>query len=92
MDKKLTLKTDIWSFGLLILEAFAGEVTWNLGLTAPSALDSYLKLSALDPYPPMPYDLADMLYRCFKVDPDDRWKSMEDVSQALRNITEYNRA
>jgi WD40 repeat protein len=41
--QKLTRRTDIWSFGLSILEMFTGMVTWRIGAAAPVALEIYLK-------------------------------------------------
>ena len=39
----LSRKTDVWSWGLTVLEAFTGEVTWMVGQAAAEALESYLE-------------------------------------------------
>ena len=38
----LSRKTDIWSFGVSVLEVFTGEVSWTTGIVAGEALESYV--------------------------------------------------
>ncbi|EFH80097.1 serine/threonine-protein kinase [Ktedonobacter racemifer] len=40
-EQKLSRKTDIWSWGLSVLEMFTGEVTWRIGVAAREALAEY---------------------------------------------------
>jgi WD40 repeat protein/serine/threonine protein kinase len=67
LGEKLTRRTDIWSWGLTVLEMFTGEVTWASGVAAAQALEAYNNHgSEAEEIPPMPQDLALLLERCFK--------------------------
>ncbi|MBV6343723.1 serine/threonine-protein kinase, partial [Candidatus Magnetobacterium casense] len=67
----LSLKTDIWSWGVSILEIFIGGVTWLSGNVAALVLDDYLRNPQFDVnIPHMPQPLAALLKRCFSQDPD----------------------
>jgi len=67
LGKKLTRRTDIWSWGLTVLEMFTGEVTWASGVAAAQALQAYLKHGGeAEEIPPMPGELALLLARCFR--------------------------
>jgi WD40 repeat protein len=64
---KLSRKTDIWSWGLSVLEMFAGEVTWRAGPAAAEALTDYLRRRpASTSLPRMPTSLAGLLRQCFR--------------------------
>ncbi len=84
----LTQKSDIWSWGVLVLELFTGEVTWMSGLGAADVLEQYLQEDATDEdvVTGMPYDLADILAECFLPDPMDRPTSFSAIVDALRAI------
>jgi len=85
--QSLSRKTDIWSWGLSVLEMFAGEVFWRAGQAAPEALDSFLNTGAEDEsIPKMPDGLAEFLQQCFGHNPDDRPKDMQEVSAKLIEI------
>jgi WD40 repeat protein len=79
-------KTDVWSWGVSVLEMFTGAATWSGGYLAPAALDAFLS-SAGDPdLPRLPPALADLLRRCFRQDPDERPRDMLEVVAALEEI------
>ena len=82
----LNHKTDIWSYGLTVLEMFTGPAKWFLGVLAPNVLEGYLKKAPYPPYPMMPDGLAQVLFRCFENRPQDRWESMSDLSSALQEV------
>ncbi|MDI7276330.1 MAG: protein kinase, partial [Anaerolineae bacterium] len=85
--RPLSLKTDIWSWGLSVLEMFVGEVTWLAGQVAPEALAGYLETGPQDAaIPPMPASLADLLRQCFQVEPEARPTDMQSASIALEQI------
>lgn len=80
----LTPSTDIWSWGLSVLEMFIGDVTWMAGPGAAAALEGYLELGAEDDcIPPMPPEIADLLRQCFQTDPAERPENMGTVIDSL---------
>jgi WD40 repeat protein/Zn ribbon nucleic-acid-binding protein len=83
----LSRKTDIWSWGLSVLEMFAGEVFWKAGQAAQEALESYLETGVEDEaIPKMPEVLVGLLKQCFQRIPDDRLKDMQEIAGRLREI------
>jgi len=85
--KPLSRKTDIWSWGVSVLEMFTGEVTWLSGQAAGEALESYLEVGVDDGViPKMPYELTNVLRRCFQKNPDERLKDMVEIVSALQEI------
>jgi serine/threonine protein kinase len=68
--QKLTRKTDIWSWGVSVLEMFTGEVTWGHGTVAGEALEDYLEGGGQAPgRPKIPGPVGKVLQRCFQSDP-----------------------
>ena len=85
----LTVATDIWSWGLVALEMFVGDVTWMAGPAAMQSLDGFLELGPENStIPAIPSDMADLLRACFSDKPADRPASMGDVITKLLNIYE----
>ncbi|MEM2582431.1 MAG: serine/threonine-protein kinase [Candidatus Caldarchaeum sp.] len=80
----LSRKTDIWSWGVMVLEMFTREVTWQSGVLAPYVLEEYLKRQSGTLT--MPRELADLLRQCFQRDPNKRPKTMLEVAEALKGI------
>ncbi|GCE14502.1 tetratricopeptide repeat protein [Tengunoibacter tsumagoiensis] len=80
----LSRKTDIWSWGLSVLEMFTGEVTWTIGIAAQEVLSDY---EGLDPaIPKLPDDVINLLQKCFQPLPDDRPATMLEVAKELQLI------
>ena len=81
----LDRRSDLWGFGLSVLEAFLGGRTWEYGLAAPAVLDTYRRngLSA-GGRPAMPEPVADLLARCFEERPEDRPHDLVEVVGGLR--------
>ncbi|GHO79546.1 hypothetical protein KSD_73170 [Ktedonobacter sp. SOSP1-85] len=80
----LNRKTDMWSWGVSILEMFVGEITWRSGSAARAVLASH---EAQDPaIPPMPAALVKLLARCFEQQPEQRPTSMLEVATLLQEI------
>jgi WD40 repeat protein/serine/threonine protein kinase len=78
--------TDVWSWGVSLLELFVGDVTWMTGAAAPLVLASYLRgdLPAADPtIPPMPGPVIELLSRCFERDPVDRPNTAMELADRL---------
>jgi WD40 repeat protein/serine/threonine protein kinase len=84
---KLTRRTDIWSWAVSVFEMFTGEVTWRGGQVAGASLETYLDMGIDDDaIPPMPEALVELLKHCFQRNPDDRPRSMAEVSKVLETI------
>jgi len=86
MGGKVDEMTDIWSFGVSLLEMFAGEITWKSGVAAPEALSTLLSAGPTAPFPEMPHSVAEILRRCFQKHPADRWKQFADIESALIEV------
>lgn len=83
----LTRQTDIWSWGVSVLEMYKGGRTWEYGEAAYHLLAEYLNSSAIDPgIPKMPKSLADLLQHCFQKDPTKRPATMAEVADTLQAI------
>jgi serine/threonine protein kinase len=83
----LTRKTDIWSWGVAVLELFMGGRTWLVGEAAPEALESYLAEGPPDPgIPAMPVGMAELLRQCFQENPADRPANIAEVAAALEEL------
>ena len=96
--RKLDRRTDVWSWGVSVLEMFRGEVTWQSGRVAAQALAAFLKTNGEDEHiPGMPKEVAKLLEGCFREDPAQRWQRLEAVVQNLKGVyraavgTEYIR-
>jgi WD40 repeat protein len=83
--EKLSRKTDIWSWGLSVLEMFTGEVTWMAGQMAAEVLESYIETGVEDEaIPRMPEAMVELLRQCFQRDPVDRPRSMQEIVMRLK--------
>ncbi len=84
---EVTHKTDVWSWGVSMIELFSGDVYWRQGSKAKSVLDDLLKYgSRYEMVPKMPQRLSALLYQCFQENPDDRPASMKVIADELREI------
>lgn len=82
----LSQATDVWSWGVSVLEMFAGQVFWLAGEAAAQSLESYLEHDITDPaIPPMPLPLVDLLRRCFQDEPTRR-PAMAQVVEELKAV------
>jgi WD40 repeat protein/serine/threonine protein kinase len=82
--EKMTHATDIWSWGICVLECFTVKTVWKRGHEAPDVLTRYLAQSAERPgLLPMPPRLAEVLRRAFQVSPDARPKNMNEIADEL---------
>ena len=57
----LSRKTDVWSWGVSVLELFTGEVTWPSGTVALEVLEDNLASGGTARLPPMPAGVVDVL-------------------------------
>jgi len=86
-SQSLSPKTDIWSWGLSVLEMFTGGVFWQTGQAAGQVLESYLQSEHKDEeLPNVPARLADLLRQCFMRAPEDRPSDMNVIADQLTSI------
>jgi WD40 repeat protein len=80
----LSRKTDIWSWGLSVLQMFTGGVFWLAGQAGPEALASYLENGPEEAsIPKMPNGVVALLTRCFHRHPQHRPKDMVELAGEL---------
>jgi serine/threonine protein kinase len=85
--ERLSVQTDIWSWGVSVLEMFAGEMFWQYGEAADEVLDGFLEEGAYLPdVPKMPAQVAELLQQCFQRDPAERPKDMLEIAGRLQEI------
>jgi tetratricopeptide (TPR) repeat protein len=84
----LSRRTDVFSFGVSVLEMFNGRVTWGSGENAlKDGLEELLENGPDDTrLPPLPLPVAEVLRRCLREKPNERWASMAQVAEGLKNL------
>ncbi len=96
---KLSHRTDIWSWALSVLAVFTGGTIWArkrrpTGMEGLKYLDAYLSECSKIPkhsdksIPLMPKDLASLLRKCLKEDPNARPNSMMECADIIVDIYE----
>ncbi len=82
-------RTDLWGWAATIVEMLLGKRTWEWGLDVPGKLERYCQAAAAGQtvfrVPPCD-SLVDVLRRCFRRDPSQRWSSMRDAAAALMAV------
>jgi len=85
----LTPATDIWSWGGSLLEVFAGGLRWISGEDALVVFAELQRPGAVGgPLLPIPSAVAEVLERCFRLEPGERWSSMAELAAALEDVYE----
>jgi len=83
----LTRSTDIWSWGVSVLEMFTGTATWESGLAADQLLEHCRRNGSPDKsIPAMPRRLADLLGMCFVQEPSARLAGLTEAVNRLKTI------
>ena len=83
----LSRKTDIWSWAVSVLEAFAGEVSWQSGVAAPELLKHLAEVRTEGvALPEMPESLRELLQACFESDPARRPRDASEISRRLAKV------
>jgi tetratricopeptide (TPR) repeat protein len=85
--KPLSLQTDVWSWGVAVLEIFAGRCPCRYGPHAPESLEALVR-GELASVLVMPDAVASVLRRCFRSVPSERWGSMLDAAASLVQLYE----
>ncbi|MFH0871556.1 MAG: serine/threonine-protein kinase, partial [bacterium] len=81
----LSRKTDIWSWGVSVLDMFMGCVSCpHGGHIAAEVLMDFLESGQTEPgLPEMPEAVADVLRRCLAHYPAERWSEMSGAAETL---------
>jgi WD40 repeat protein/serine/threonine protein kinase len=88
LGQAVSPRTDLWGWGVSVLEMFTGGVHWQFGSVAASVLENYLQEAPPEGIPPMPAALAELLRQCFQDDPEQRPASMDEVAERLMRLYE----
>ena len=82
--KRLARQTDIWSWGVAVLDMFYGTVSCRYGQAAGAALEAYFEPGLADEeLPRMPPKITILLGKCFLRDPSHRWQSTLEIAETL---------
>ncbi|HCE46123.1 MAG TPA: hypothetical protein DET40_21475 [Lentisphaeria bacterium] len=83
--QKLSRGTDVWSWGVSVMEMFTGGVSWSSGSVANEVLGNYMKNNDdCGQIPLMPDGLAEILVKCFQPDSERRWNNLGEVTEKLK--------
>ena len=81
---KLSRRTDVWSWGVSLLDIFYGEVSCGYGQTAGQSLEAYFRDNvARESLPRMPVEMTMVLGKCFQPKPEHRWENISEAADAL---------
>ena len=83
--KKVDTRSDIFSFGAVLYEMATGVRAFE-GESSLSTLSAILRDEARpmsEVAPDVPPQLEDVIQRCLRKMPDDRWQSMKEIQSAL---------
>jgi serine/threonine-protein kinase len=83
--KKVDTRSDIFSFGAVLYEMATGVRAFE-GESSLSTLSAILRDEARpmsEVAPDVPPQLEDVIQRCLRKMPDDRWQSMKEIQAAL---------
>jgi len=87
--RRLTRRTDIWSWAASVLEMFYGGLFWVRGPIVNESLDDYLEHGPspdVDMIPRMPAGISDLLHRCFRRREDERPRDMMEIATNLQQV------
>ncbi len=82
------LRTDIYSLGHIAYELITGERA-RRGTTVPDVLEQHLREPIKDPgsiIPDLPDELADFIVRATRMDPDERYSSVDQILHELEPL------
>lgn len=83
----LSRKTDIWSWGVSVLDMLIGGVSCRYGQTAGESLESYIEANKVDEdLRVLPDGIVSILRGCFQPLPEQRWENLVGVADALTRL------
>jgi WD40 repeat protein/serine/threonine protein kinase len=87
--KPLSLKTDMWSWAVTVLQMFTVDVLWSGGQVALTALKQFIEKGPKSSAPVnMPRGVASVLEQCFQKDPAKRPTDMLEAAGPLQDLYE----
>jgi serine/threonine protein kinase len=90
--KKADARSDIFSFGSVVYEMTTGERAFP-GSNTADILTSVLRddpRPIVEIAPDAPLDLVNIVERCLRKNPEERWQSMADVHLALETLKQVS--
>ncbi|MGA2601473.1 MAG: serine/threonine-protein kinase [Bryobacteraceae bacterium] len=90
--KKADARSDIFAFGCVVYEMTTGERAFP-GSNTAVILSSVLRdepRPILEIAPDVPADLVNIIERCLRKNPEERWQSMADVHRALEALKQVS--
>jgi tetratricopeptide (TPR) repeat protein len=81
-------RTDLWSWGLLVLEMFIGRSPCceRGGPSAPDVLGHHLQTRASSSSISLPPPVAEVLQFCFEIEPAQRWASLAEAAEQMEAV------
>jgi serine/threonine protein kinase len=86
--RKVDTRSDIFSFGVVLYEMVTGRRAFE-GETSLSTLSSILRDDVkpmAEVAPDVPSQMEQLISRCLRKKPDERWQAMSDVKMALNAL------
>lgn len=85
---KVDARTDIFAFGLVIFEMATGRKALEGGTAREviGAIESVERTGLAQVDPDLPASLREVVHRCLKKSPGERWQTAEDLSRELGRI------
>lgn len=86
LGKNVDQRTDIWSWGLVLYEMFAGQLPFRAE-TPVQILHSLFSLQPVElSHPFIPAEVRNVLKKALAKNPDERYDSIVQADQELRNV------
>lgn len=80
---KVSLKTDIYSFGVLLLELVLGNAIWEYGPDVRKIFDEFHRKGPRNAEQKHINTLLNVIGGCLKLRPEDRWRTMSEIEEQL---------